>query len=455
MPSLNELRHQANTIFLNEKTRDESLAQHLVALANGPGGCLVFGATAAGRPQAIKDPLALRDRLLELALRCEPPLIIPEPHLQLESEPPLVLVMVPPDLPHVYHFDGRYLVWQNQTLAPLDGTALRSLIFARGETGFESQPVTYAEMSDLDSVAIATYLDAVDALRHLPPEEALFKRGCIQQDRNGVWRPTQAGLLLFGRDPQQWLPQAQITIAVYPGLHMEDQFARAEVQGSLPEQARQAEAFLRRHMTRQVALNALQRQEQHAYPLGAVREMIVNALAHRDYSIRGDNIRLLLFANRLECYSPGRLPGHITVENIHNERFSRNAVLVQGLFDLGFIERLGYGINRIVAMAADEGLPEPHFVEMVAGFQVTLYGRAEGHYTPADGMRTWLEMGLNPRQLAVLNYLNEQDRITNADYQTLCPDVSSETLRRDLADLVERNVLLRIGEKRATFYILK
>jgi predicted HTH transcriptional regulator len=103
---------------------------------------------------------------------------------------------------------------------------------------------------------------------------------------------------------------------------------------------------------------------------------VVNAVAHRDYSLRGDSIRLLMFSDRMEVYSPGRLPGHVTLDNLlKDERFSRNEVIVQVLSDLGFIERLGYGIDRMIAAMQEAGLPAPRFEETAAGFRVTLLRR--------------------------------------------------------------------------------
>jgi ATP-dependent DNA helicase RecG len=182
----------------------------------------------------------------------------------------------------------------------------------------------------------------------------------------------------------------------------------------------------------------------------------VNAVAHRDYSLRGDDIRIAMFTDRIEFYSPGRLPGHVTVQNIVDERFSRNGVLVQVLSDMGFIERLGYGIDRMIKLMAEDGLPLPQFRETANGFVVTLYGPGE-EFVPqqASRRREWRLLGLNGRQIAALEYVDGHGRITNREYQALSPDVSSETIRRDLADLVSRDLLLKIGKKRATYYIFK
>jgi len=187
----------------------------------------------------------------------------------------------------------------------------------------------------------------------------------------------------------------------------------------------------------------------------SIREVTVNAVAHRDYSIRGDEIRVSMFSNRLEVYSPGRLPGHVTIKNIVDERFSRNDVIVQLLADLGYIERLGYGIDRLLRLMKEHSLPRPRFSETANGFKVTLMGPAEGFKVETLDVARWQRLGLNERQSAALRWLQAHQRITNRDYHEMYADVSEETIRRDLAELVDKNILLKIGDKRATYYILK
>jgi ATP-dependent DNA helicase RecG len=242
----------------------------------------------------------------------------------------------------------------------------------------------------------------------------------------------------------------------YRGTELADEFERDDIQDTLPDAIRRAERWLLEHMRRGSRMVGLVREDWVQFPPPVVREALVNAVAHRDYSMRGEGIRIALFADRLECYSPGRLPGHVTLDNLVQERFSRNETLVQVLADLGLIERLGYGIDRMFAQMAAAGLPEPVFRETAAGFLVTLYGQP-ATTDPQTGIDTsaWVQQGLNERQIAALLFLQQQHRITNRDLQELAPDVSAETIRRDLADLVERGLLLKVGERRATYYILK
>jgi ATP-dependent DNA helicase RecG len=152
-----------------------------------------------------------------------------------------------------------------------------------------------------------------------------------------------------------------------------------------------------------------------------VREAIVNAIAHRDYSIRGEGIRLLMFSDRLEVYSPGRLPGHVTLENLKDERYSRNEAIVAVLTDLGYIERLGYGIDRMIAAMQEAGLPAPEFEETAAGFRVTLRSAGEDLVSPSrrnsPGITPFSTSGRRRRWPLCAN-----GRITNSDLQALTPE---------------------------------
>ena len=215
------------------------------------------------------------------------------------------------------------------------------------------------------------------------------------------------------------------------------------------QQLKEAEKFLRTNLQSVVRMVGLTHQETLEYPFNAVRELVVNSVAHRDYNAQGDCIHVNIFSNQLEVTSPGGLPGPITVDNLLQARFSRNPIIVQVLADLGFVERLGYGLDRVVAVMRENLLPPPQFEETTGVFRVTLRNE------PVEDLSQYQLEDLNPRQVSALNYLAAHKRITNRAYQELCPDVHPETLRRDLSDLVSRDVLIKIGEKKSTYYILK
>jgi ATP-dependent DNA helicase RecG len=132
-----------------------------------------------------------------------------------------------------------------------------------------------------------------------------------------------------------------------------------------------------------------------------------------------------------------------------DEHFSRNPRIVAGLYQWGYIEELGLGVDRMIEEMTLAGHRPPDFKETPYSFAVSLSNVRERPPTPR-----W-ERVMNERQAKALVYLRENGRITNREYRQVCPGVSPETLRLDLADLVERGLLLKIGAKKGTYYILK
>lgn len=437
------------------------LAETFSALANTQGGIVLLGVDPVSETiKGLRDLEAAREKALAAGLRCEPPLVLPRPAAAMLEGKSLLLVTIPSGLPHAYALRGKYMERDGKKNRALGPRQLRDLLRQRGEGNFEAQVLPGSTLDDLDRERVDAYakLFLTDVSSRSRWDEGtldlLYRRGCLTKE-SSTYRPTIAGLLLFGREPQRLLPSAEIVLARYSGTEMSDTFIRETARGSLSEQIRAAEAFLVANMRKGARIQELQRQEKPEYPMPAVREVIVNAVAHRDYQIRGEEIRVLMFMDRVEVYSPGRLPGHITVENIVEERFARNEVIVQVLTDLGFVERLGYGIDRILRQMSEAGLPKPKFEETANGFRVTLRGAGEQFVTTDFDRNRYRNLPLNERQTAALQVLHKTGRIGNRDLKELYPDVSEESIRRDLADLVDAGLILKMGDRRGTYYILK
>jgi ATP-dependent DNA helicase RecG len=427
---------------------------------HGDPGCFT-----KGRLVGVFDPQAACDRVFQAALLSDPTLVLPVPR-QVDVQKPgmprpvvLVLVNVPSGLPHVYSLDGRYFGRQGAQTNPLPPRQLYRLLNQRGTVQFESRLVPEAGLNDLDQSQILAYAEQIG---HVPggdlerAYEFLIRRGCLKRIKE-EYQLTNAALLLFGRHPEQWLPNASILAGRFPGTSLSGPYIKREITGSLPDQLHQAEDFLHTNLKTVVRLAGLQHEECLEYPFEAVRELLVNAVAHRDYNQQGDNIHLNIFSNRLEISSPGTLPGPVTLKNLLEARFARNAIISQVLSDLGFVERLGYGLDRVVEVTRNVGLLPPQFEELAGTFRVTLFSNLstvapEGKL---PDLSMYLQMGLNQRQELALSQLAARKRITSHEYQALCPGVHTETLRRDLADLVSRGILIKIGDKKATYYILK
>ncbi|MBZ0300697.1 MAG: putative DNA binding domain-containing protein [Anaerolineae bacterium] len=451
--------------WFSEQTPLGIIATTMTAMANSQGGLILMGvAGPTGAAIGVRDADGTVDRVLQAALSLDPPLIIPVPHVTHFNSQSVVIIQIPQGMPHVYSLDGRYLARAGTENVPLAPRDLRRLIFERGEINFETEVPPGATLDDIHWEKAEAYATSLSGLGETNVHKVLVKRGCLTTV-DGDLRPTNAGILLFGRDPQRFVRSAEITAARFAGETMSDTFSRQDILGTLPDQIKRAETFMIDHLRKGVHLGTtMARQENFEYPLEAARELVVNAVAHRDYSINGDGIRLFIFKNHMEITNPGRLAGPVTVDNIKDERFSRNPVIVQVLSDMGFIERLGYGVDRVIHLMQQQNLRVPEFEETSGGFRVILRNQpvdeiAVDEAAPPkiafDGVYNGLD--INPRQEAALVYLHTpgNSRITNSDLQQLCPDVHAETIRRDLVDLVTKHILQKMGQKRGSYYILK
>jgi ATP-dependent DNA helicase RecG len=444
------------------------LASTLTGMANSAGGTVILGVTpSTAHIQGIHDVRATIDRVFQAALLVDPPLIIPIPQVETLGRKMVVVVQIPAGLPHVYSLEGRFLWREANRTNPIPARFLRQLLLERGIVQFENQVPPDADLEDLDDEKVAAYMKALGLAGEDSMIEVLLRRSCLRPvselrdsrpnpENAGEkrYQPTYAALLLFSRHPQQWLPNATILATRFSGKTFSDRYVKQDISGSLSEQLQQADIFVRDNLRSTVRLIGLAHQESLEYPFEAVRELITNAVAHRDYNLQGDNIHIHIFVDRLEITSPGGLPGPVTIENLLDARYSRNAVIVQVLSDLGYIERLGYGLDRVVALMDQHGLPRPHFEETAGSFKVTLFNEP-AQVIPGFDRTPYRNLNLNTRQETALDYLSTRERITSSDYQGLCPEVHPETLRRDLADLVSRGILVKIGDRRATYYILK
>ena len=442
--------------WCSDRIAVKELASVLVGMANTDGGSVFLGVNPdTGKVEGLGDAAAGIDMIFQACLLAEPTLVLPVPKSHQVAKAKILEVSVPQGLPHVYNLEGRYYGREGRQTSTIGPSRLRKLFLERGLLQFESQVPEDASLADLDPQQLAAYYQSYSTALNLPEdhqlpalEDLLQQRGCLK-DVGGKLKPTYAALLVFGRNPQRWLPTAQILATRFSGTSFGDRFIKLEINGSLVQQLKDAEKFLTTNLQTVVRMVGLTHQEALEYPYNAVRELVINSVAHRDYNSQGDCIHINIFSNQLEVTSPGGLPGPITIENILQARFSRNPIIIQLLADLGYVERLGYGLDRVVKSMSENYLPPPSFEETTGVFRVTLRNEQLedlSHFALED---------LNPRQVSALNYLVARKRITNRAYQDLCPDVSPETIRRDLSDLVSRGILVKIGDKKSTYYILK
>lgn len=438
-----------------EKPEARPIAEALVAFANTEGGTLVVGLKETGEPQGKLEPDALGKALKEADALTSPSIVTGNWEPVETDKGTVYALRVPRSIELHALTDGRVLIRAEKINRPLGGQEILKLASAKSTGDYESEAVPGVTKDDFSRKMIDEYL-AKRAERTKRPyngkiDDLLREIGAI----DNASRATVSGVLLFTDFPQQWLPQSGVVFAKFVGKtpRGENGLAgysrREELTGPLPRLIEASWNLIWSEMAVSAVVKGLEREETYEYPQFAVREAIVNAICHRDYRLRGRRIEIRMYSDRMEVISPGGLPGFITVENIIDEHFSRNPRIVNGLFQWGYIEELGLGIDRMVEVMEQSGHPAPTFDSRPYSFAVNLNNTREKQAVP-DWVRN-----TNHRQARALQYIRDHGSITNREYRTLCQGVSAETLRLDLADMVENSLLLKVGSKKGTYYILK
>ncbi len=445
----------ARTAFI-EKPDVQLIAETMVAFANTEGGTLVIGLQDDGKVAPKIETEKLESALKEADANCNPPVVVGNwEQVDLEDDKPIYTVRVPRSIELHALTDGRVLIRSGAKNRPLGGQEILKLVSAKSTGDFESEVVPGASKDDFSRKMVEEYL-AKRAERTKRPyngkvDDLYREIGAV----NTEGHPTVTGLMLFSEYPQHWMPQSSVVFAKFVGKtpRGENGLAgysrREEITGPLPRVIEAAWNLIWSEMAVSAVVKGLEREETYEYPQFAVREAIVNAVCHRDYRLKGRRIEIRMYSDRLEVISPGGLPGFITVENIVEEHFSRNPRIVNGLFQWGYIEELGLGIDRMMEVMQQAGHKPPMFDARPYSFAVTLYNAREKQSAPAWSRNT------NHRQARALQYIRDSGSITNREYRTLCQGVSAETLRLDLADMVEQGILIKVGSKKGTYYILK
>ena len=457
------------------------IAEHMVAFANTEGGIIFVGLEANGEPTSTRATSHDIDRALACADNLyNPPVVIEKceqigiqstDRLPGEGSPggdngerggpssqdpcPAYAIRVPRSTELHALADGRVLIRSGRVNRPLGGQEIQRLASAKNTGDFETEAVPGATIDDLSRAMIDEFLEK-RAERTKRPDGGEINRllaeiGAITPEG----KPTVCGLLLFSEYPQRWLPQSGVVFAKFVGTTARGESGlagysrREELTGPVPRLIESTWNLVWSEMAISAVVKGLEREETFEYPQFAVREALVNAICHRDYRLRGRRIEVRMFSDRLEVISPGGLPGFITVENIKDEHFSRNPRLVGGLFHWGYIEELGLGIDRMIEVMEQAGHSPPQFDARPYSFAVALHNERKKPELPEWSRDT------NHRQTRALQYIRETGSITNREYRGLIQAVSSETLRLDLVDLVDKGILTRIGAKKGTYYVLR
>ncbi|MXW23544.1 MAG: hypothetical protein F4X80_05885 [Chloroflexi bacterium] len=333
-------------------------ADEVAAFANASGGVLLAGVTDAGDvPGMSRERLdAVESLVREIASDSIKPAIRVEAY-RLELDGASFLLVAIPEGHAQHDSPGGSYVRVGSSKQPMTPDERMRLAQRRGQVrfgSFDEQTVSETGFATLDENLWKPLL-STEGLAD--PVVALEKLGLLAADEQGVTRATVAGVLVCTPHPEQFLPNAIVTAVRYRGAERgSGQIDAQEIVGPISRQVTQALAFAARNM--QVgARKAPARENLPEYSMQALFEAIVNAVVHRDYSIRGSRIRLSIFSDRLEICSPGSLPNNLTIESMGERQSTRNEVLTSmlGRMDVGIVE--GTGGRRYFMERRGDGVP--------------------------------------------------------------------------------------------------
>lgn len=426
------------TIEYKQLWKDEYL-KWICGFANAQGGTLFIGMDDAGKVVGVGDYEKLLDEIPNKTAQ-HLGLVI-DVNLRTKGRKHYIEIDVPAsDAPISYH--GTFHYRSGSTKQELKGVALQNWLLKKMGKSWEDIGLTNKTAAHLNLTVLQAFLR--DALRseRISPEAArsdfptLLRNLCLLTEDGEL---THAGMLLFGNDPTHQFVTATFKIGRFGHSHT-DLLYQDIVEGNILYMADKVLDILKnKYLVRPITYEGLQRVELLEYPEDALREAILNAIIHKDYS--STYIFLRVYPDKLTLFNPGRLPEGYDIERLKREHTSkpRNRHIAEVFFKAGLIEAWGRGISRIIDYCVAAGLPEPIIQEQEDGVHVTFL---KDIYSEAHLRK----LSLHVRQIKAILYLKENGKLTNAIYQQL-NQTTRNTATRDLQNLIARKIIISNTKK--------
>ena len=420
--------------FKRDLSTPEGALKTIVAFANTAGGTLLVGVEDESRHvRGVRGPLDLEERLANRISDLIVPRLVPELEI-LPWRRALVLavqVYPSPSRPHYLKregLDGGVYVRVGSTNRRADRELVDELRrFARGGA-FDEQPMPGLDSEALDFRAASESFAPVRKLGRADLETLRLITA-----HQGRKVPTVGGILLFGQDRERHFPDAWIQAGRFRDTDKSRIVDRTEIRSFPVRAIEEAIAFVQKHALHGARIGAVRRRERWSLPPVAVREAVINSVAHADYAQRGAPIRVSIFDDRLEVENPGLLPFGLTVEDLHRGISKlRNRVIGRVFHALGLIEQWGSGVQRMTTACREAGLAPPVFEEIATRFRVTLSTERVGPTV------------LDETDQAILETLaGGEGRLTSEIAKAI--DLTPRATRTRLARLVGRGLVREVG----------
>lgn len=291
-------------------------------------------------------------------------------------------------------------------------------------------------------------------------KDFLLKTLKVVKKENGKIRPTNAGLLFFSKNPSQYIPQNEVRIARFKGASRTEFIDSKEIKGPIYEMLDEIEVFFRRNTRVASKIVEFKRVDIPEYPYEAIREGVINAIAHRDYAYRWSPIMCSIFDDRIEISSPGGLLPGLDIKSLEGHHATRNKIICDIFHETKDMEKFGTGVGKMKRLMKEHGLSKPEFSEEGNFFVVKFYGPGDKILDlvpsiPKERQTDLKELGLNNRQIETLRLMvNEKKTFTISQYIEKFK-VTDKTARVDLKELEIKNFIEKVGRTKGAYFRAK
>lgn len=417
----------------------------ICGFANAQGGTLYIGIDDKGETKQLDNSKKLLEDLPN-QVRDLLGLMV-DVNLHTKNGDDYLEIVVEP-YPFPISLRGKYYYRSGSTLQELKGAALTKFLLQRQGKKWDGVPIPNVTAEDLKNDTFDFFRKKATKSKRLESEdldgtnqELLESLQLYLEDEKMLKR---AAILLFHPKPEKYVTGAYIKIGYFE--NEADLMYQDEAHGNLFEQIEKTmDLLFSKYIKALISYEGISRVETYEYPKEAIREALLNAVAHKDYS-GGAPIQIKVFNDRIMIWNDGQLPDNWTISNLLKKHASKpyNPDIANTLFRSGYIESWGRGIEKMMNYCLETGIPVPNYSFEGSDFLVEF--RKDIYHE-----EYLIDLGLNERQIEALLFFKSSRVITNSEYQTKF-EISERTARYDLANLVERKLLLKSGDKKSTKY---
>ncbi len=437
---------ESQSIEYKSSWRDEYL-KWICGFANANGGSIFIGKDDDGRVVGVSDAKKLME---DIPNKVKDTLgILVDVNLHKAAEGDFIEIVVD-SYPFPFNYKGQYHYRSGSTKQELKGATLDKFLLQKKGKRWDGVPVPKVSVDDLKQESFDFFRKRAFKSQRIE-EEILTDTNYqlienLQLIENDFLK--RASILLFHPNPEKFVTGAFIKIGFF--TTDDDLKFQDEIHGNLFEQIEKAiDLLFTKYIKSEISYEGINRVEKYEYPKEAVREALLNTIAHKDYS-GGVPIQISVYDDKIIFWNEGQLPENWTIENLLIKHPSKpfNPDIANTLFRSGYIESWGRGTLKMIKECLAAGIPEPIYFHDMSGFFVEFR-------KDINNEKYLQSLGLNDRQVKAVLFTNDKGKITNSEYQEL-NNCSRNTASNDLTELVEKELLKPSGQKGAgAFYTLK